>query len=247
MVGVGPQEGYAYPLGRAARLIIPALTRSSRALSKGRISKLVKLAGQPKGTRLVGRTLGSMKLPREVLEDAYLRIAVAQGRISPQKAQRWFINLRNTPGFRSTLSKTIGHSAAKTKGHLNELSIASHSSARGFKVLGIGQGFRDPAKTALTDIDLLLSRKGRRFIIEAKDYAPSTRLKMDQIRADLLTLKQAQKADGQSIAVFSCTHRPESALDLSLLKAETKKLGIQLLFGPPASQAEQLKLLGDIL
>ena len=245
---IQPRICHSSPLiVRGSNLLIKALTKSHRALSALKIKELSKLALRPKGTRLVGKALAKMRLPSEVLEDSYLRIAVAQGKVRPTKAASWFRSLRGTPGFRSALSKSIGQSAVKAKGHLNELAIAAQSRVRGLKVIGIGKSFNDPAKKGLTDIDLVLRSNQKTLAVEAKDYLPTTRLPMDQFRSDLNTLTTYCAQQKSCIPVFSITHRPSNINDLTRLTAEAKKRGVQLVIGDPASLSEHLKLFGEIL
>lgn len=232
---------------RGSQLLIKALSKSKRALSIQKIKELTKLSKLPKGTKLVGQALGKMKLPTEVIEDSYLRIAVAKGRLSPDLASNWFRTLRGTPGFRSALSKSIGQSLVKAKGHLNEVEIAAQSHARGLKVVGIGTSFKDPAKSALTDIDVLLESNGKTIALEAKDYLPTTRLPMDQFRSDLDTLATYCKDKQPCVPIFTLTHKPVHAEDLTRIAVESQKRGVELLIGDPSSQSEQIKLLSEVL
>ena len=240
-----PSTTSAYK-GRLLKGLVKVITRHRRALSPSKIDELVKMAAQPKGTRAVGKALGQMNLPKEVLEDAYLRIALHQGKLERSLAERWFYQLRGAKGFRSALSKVIGHSAAKTKGHLNEIAIAAEANYRGLRVGGIGVPYRDPLKASLTDIDLKLSSAKRSYAIEVKAYSPETRLPLDHIRADFKTLQSYQRDHRKVVTVFSFRHKPRSPHDLNVLKLEAKRHQVHLIFGDPSSQAEQLKVLDMI-
>lgn len=243
-----PQQSEATPLVmRGSAVLIKAFTKSKRALTQMQIKELSKLSTQRRGTQLVGKALGQMALPAEVLEDSYLRIAVALGRLSPTKARSWFRSLRGTPGFRGALSKSVGQSLVKAKGHLTEIEIAAQSKSRGMRVLAIGQAFSDPAKKGLTDIDLIIKSNEKSFAVEVKDYLSTTRLPMDHFRADLDTLNSYCQGKKHCIPVFSITNKPSHAHDLTRLQLASQERGIQLIMGDANSQADQLKALGDIL
>ena len=239
-------EALASPLWRGARVLMKTMSRHRSALSGSRIRSLSRLAGRRQGTRLVGQAISRMGLPREVVVDSYLRIAVEQGKLSPRQAMRWFRSLRGTPGVRGALSKVIGQSAVKTQGHLNELAIAAQSQRRGVRVLAIGERFKDPMKRAETDIDLLLKVGGRRLAVEAKDYRALGRLPLDMVRRDLDTLKTYCRSGRSCVPVFSVTRRP-SDVDYRRLLSESERRGVQVVVGDAASQAEQLKLLMEVL
>ena len=135
----------------------------------------------------------------------------------------------------------------KAKGHLAEIAIAAQSRSRGLKVLGIGQGFSDPAKRGLTDIDLVLKSNQKTFAVEVKDYLASTRLPMDHFRADLNTLVTYCKGKKRCIPVFSITNKPHNMSDLTRLQTASQKRGVQLIIGDANSQADQIKVLSEIL
>ena len=231
---------------RLVQGLLKVITRHKKALSPTKIKRLAEMAAQPKGTQTVKKALGKLNLPKEVLEDAYLRIAIRQGKVNRILAERWFYQLRGIKGFRGALSKVIGNSAAKTKGHLNEIAIAAESNYRGLKIQGIGIPYRDPLKASLTDIDLKLSSAKRTYAVEVKAYRPETRLPLDHIRADLKTLQSYQREEKNVVTVFSFRHKPHSPRDLQTLKLEAKRHHVHLIFGDPASQAEQLKALDMI-
>ncbi len=196
----------------------------------------------------LGSKLGKLKLSDEILEDTFIRIAVHKKIIHRKQAQGMFAKLSGVAGFRTTLKKIIGNNPAGTKGHLNELQIANNASVAGFKVLGIGEKFKDPAKKALTDIDIVLKKGHRTFIIEAKAYHKT---KIDKInyKADLNTLTAYQKQHKNSdiTAVFSFTEKPSDLAYFKFLNNEAKKSGVQLIFGNASEQIEKIKMLDEIL
>ena len=195
----------------------------------------------------VGKRLGELNLPNEVLEDTFMRIAIYQEKITRAEAEGMFARLGDTPGFRSTLRKIIGNNDAVTKGHLNELKIADSASMNEFKVLEIGEKFADGLKKAPADIDIVLERGSKRFAIEAKDYARARQIPMDKYRADLDTLVEYKKTNSQQvIPIFTMTNKPDGR-HLKILESEANKRSVELIFGKPQVLVEQMKILAEIL
>ena len=225
---------------------ITQLLKSSKTLPDDEIVRLSKLSDEGAGTAKIGKKLGKLDLPNDVLEDTFMRIAIHQKKISRKEAEGMFAQLSGTPGFRTTLRKIIGNSDVGTAGHLNELRIADTASRHGFKVLGIGEKFTDGLKKASTDIDIVLQKGGKYFAIEAKSYASTTRMPMDKYRADLNTLiVYTHKHTNDVIPVFAITNKPNDPQYLKLLKYEANKRDVQLIFGPPEVQIIKIKLLVD--
>jgi len=246
---VPPPQANAFwgSLFKRSPSIIEKLSKSSKALPDDEIIKLSKLSDEVNGTGKLGKELGKLNLPNDVLEDTFMRIALHQGKVTRKEAEGMFARLGDTPGFRSTLRKIIGNNAAVTNGHLNELRIADSASMSGFNVLGIGEKFTDGLKRAPTDIDVVLERGGKHFAIEAKDYAPTKQISMDQYRADLDTLVEYKKTNSQRvIPIFAMTNKPDGHY-LKILKDEADKRGVELIFGEPQGLVEQTKILAAIL
>ena len=225
------------------------LIKSSKALSPKKIKKLAKLLDELHGTKKVGKALGKMKLPNEVLEDTFMRLAIYKKRIGRKEAEEMMSHLKDVKGFRTTLRKVIGNSAKKTTGHLHELRLAKRASKNGFKVLGIGEKFSDGIKAMPTDIDILIKNKNKLFAIEAKSYLPTTIMKPAMIKADMKTLASFTKQNSSKnvIPIFSITNKPSSKVTQKILETEAKKYGVQLIYGNPHEQMEKIKLLGEIL
>lgn len=221
----------------------------NQVFSSKQISEFAKILEETKGTKKLGKYLGSMNLKNEVLENTFMRLAIYQKKVTKREAEEMFMNLSGSKGFRSTLKKVIGNSVQKTSGHLNELKIANSAAKNGFKVRGIGVVFVDGIKKSPTDLDILLTRKGKTFAIEAKDYAPTTNIKLDSFRGDMDTLISyvKQNPSEKIIPIFSMTNKPKSALKLKQLEKTAEKRGVQLIFGTPQEQVEQIKLLGEIV
>ena len=176
-----------------------------------------------------------------------MRILVHKNVLERKEAENVFSSLSNTPGFRSTLKKMIGNAPPVTKGHLNELRIAHFGSGRGFKVSGIGEKFDDGLKKGATDIDIVFEKGETILAIEAKDYNPAIPIPMDKFRADLDTLVQyrASKHPRKVIPIFTMTNLPKEN-QLIVLKNETGKRGIELVFGSPEVQINQFEMLEKI-
>ena len=225
------------------------ISKHAKSLPDLEIIKLSKMSDEVSGTRKVGRYLGEKNLPNEVLEDTYIRIALHQKKISREEAKEFYEHLRGVDGFRTTMSKVIGNSPHKTSGHLNELRIANNASRYGFKPIGIGIKYQDGLKKAATDIDIVLKKDNKLFIIEAKDYSDRTKLPMDKYRADLDTLNSYKKEHGDEkiIAIFSITNKPKNDRYLKLLKKEAKRRDIELLFGTPSQQIVQVNQLARVV
>ncbi len=225
------------------------LIKSSKALAPKQIKKLAKLLDEVHGTKKVGKLLGKMKLPNEVLEDTFMRLAIYKNKIARKEAEEMMHHLKNVPGFRTTLRKIIGNSAKKTTGHLHELRLAKRASKSGLKVVGIGEKFADRIKSMPSDIDLLLKKKNKLFAIEAKSYLSATNMKPSMIKADMKTLASYTKQSGSKkvIPIFSITNKPSSKTTLKILETEARKNGVQLIYGNPHEQIEQIKLLSEIL
>ena len=225
------------------------LIKSSKAFSPKKISEFAKILEETKGTKKLGQLLGKMNLKNEVLEDTFMRLAIYRNKIDKIEAKEMFINLSGTKGFRTTLKKIVGNSTQKTAGHLNELKIANSATKSGFKVKGIGEVFVDGIKKSPTDIDILLTRKGKTFAIEAKDYMAKTDIPLDKFRGDIDTLASYvnKNSSKKVVPIFSMTNKPKNTLKLKQLEKIAEKKGVQLIFGNPQEQIEQVKLLGEIL
>ena len=236
--------GYAAKIPSA----IAKISKSTKALPDDEIIRLSKLSREVKGTTKVGEELGKLNLPNDVLEDTFMRIAIYQKKVTRKDAEGMYFRLSGTPGFRSTLRKIIGNNDMGATGHLNELRIADTASMYGFKVVGIGEKFTDGFKKATTDIDIVLEKGGKTFAIEAKSYAPTTRMPLDRFRADLDTLAAYKSMNREKvIPIFTITNRPNDSQYIELLKYEAAKRDIQLIFGSPEEQLVQIQMLDKIL
>ena len=133
------------------------------------------------------------------------------------------------------------------KGHSNESRIAHEAPRHGFEVTEVEEELNDGTKRMDTDIDIILRKNGKIFAIEAKNYDQFNNL--DMLKLDMDTLVEYKKFHkGESIIpVFTITNRPANPQREALMFAEAQKRGVQLLFGTPLEQIEQIKLLELII
>ena len=232
------------PLAEALVGSIRPIAKIAGAVSNKKIKALVKLSEEAHGTKKVGKTLGKLKLPGNLLEDTYLRIAIAQGRMLRKEAKEMYRNLSGVRGFRTTLRKITGNNPLATKGHLNELRISNEASRRGFSILEIGRPFKDRIKKNASDIDIVLNKGEKIFIIEAKDSINFNN--MIQFRQDISTLVQYKKHHG-GIPIFTITNPPSSPQRIRQMQGEAERQGVQLIFGNPSEQIIKIEMLEQII
>ncbi len=143
------------------------------------------------------------------------------------------------------MRKSIDASPANTIGHLNEVRIADNAATANFKVHGIGVQFKDPNKSGLTDIDVLLEKGDQLIAIEAKDYSSHASIPLDSFRADMLTLSEYRQANPEKkvLAVFSITNMPDRPEVMQLLQFAADMHKVELVIGSPNELLHQLPLL----
>ena len=224
------------------------LSPHTKRLADEIIEKFVEISKKSGGTKQIGKKLGKMQLPDEVLEDAFLRIAFARQIVTRAEAVSMFSKLSGVKGFRTTLRRIIGNSEQVTKGHLYELRIAAKAHDEGFTVREIGGAFRHGTKK-WTDIDVVLEKNGKTFVVEAKNYEARTPFKMDDIRGKMDTLNEyrAYLNDRDVVPILCVSNVPASTRTLTTLIREAKRREIELVFGDARAQAIQFKLLEAIL
>ena len=232
------------PLAEALVGSIRPIAKIAGAVSNKKIKALVKLSEEANGTRKVGKTLGKLELPGNLLEDTYLRIAIAQGKILRKEAKEMYRNLNGIPGFQTTLRKITGNNPLAAKGHMNELRIADEASRQGFSVLYIGKKFNDRIKKGFSDIDVILNKGEKIFVIEAKDSINFNN--MVQFRKDMSTLVQYKKQHG-GIPIFTITNPPNSSQRIRQMQGEAERQGVQLIFGNPSEQIIKIEMLEQII
>lgn len=235
----------------ASTKVLAPLSRNAQALAEDEILKLAKMI---KGRDDVGRVkkiIGQKNLPNEALEDAFTRIAIARGALQRQEAESMFKNLHGVNGFRSTISKTIGMNPGGTRGHLNELRIANAAADRGFKIEGIGLKYNDGLKKGDTDLDVLISKNGKRFAIEAKDYDDINFAKLSDVMQpdmdSLVAYKRMSPYPDKTHPIFTVTHRPSDPNVEARMEKEAARRGVELIFGSPEEQLMQLETLMKII
>jgi len=241
-----PSHAFSPTIGKAVgTLLLRSSVAFGQALPETKIVQLARIAEKPGGTKIVGDELGRLNLPSDVLEDTFARILVFQGHVPESEARGWMHRLNGVDGFRAAMRKSMGASPANTIGHLNEVRIADNAALGNFKVRGIGVPFNDPNKKGLTDIDVLLEKRGQQIAIEAKDYSSNATFPLDAFRADMLTLDQYRSANPQKrvLAVFSITNMPNNPDVWHLLQAAAKQHNVELLVGSPEDLMFQIPML----
>lgn len=238
-------------LSTAAKVAWGPLSKKIAVLSSVEIKRLSQMIKGPGDVTKVKTLIGGMKLPSEAIEDAFARIAIHRGNIPREEAEAMFKNLHGVKGFGSTISKTIGVNPAGTRGHLNELRIANKAAEHGFKVEGIGIKYSDGIKKSPTDLDILISKNGKIFPIEAKDYddlafhnlSNTMRPDMDS----LVAYKKMAPSPEKTHPIFTITNRPSDPNVLRMIEKDAEKRGIELIFGSPEQQIIQIQQLQKIL
>ena len=242
-------------LRRAARVanaakngvkVAVAIGKCEHALSEAQIDDLAKIASRPKGLEAVGQTLGKMNLIQKygddvghlILQDAYLRIAVRNGKISSELANSTLKNLSGTPGLTALLRKINTVDSHMAKGHLRELEIGIRASERDFKAVSFGQKFSDGLKRGDTDLDVFLTRGGKNYAIESKAY--SGYVPNDMIRADAESLLAFSKEVSNTTPVF-CFETAPSEFSLKWLSAK----GVKVITGNAEEIASKLDVLSS--
>ena len=237
---------FASPSANAFKSLL--LSPHAKRLPDEAIEKLVEISKKSGGTKQIGRELGEMQLPDEVLEETFLRIAFAREIVTRGEAVAMFNKLSGVKGFRTMLKKVIGSNEEVTKGHLYELRIAARVYDEGFLVREIGRSFRGGTKR-WTDIDVVMEKNGKTFVVEAKDYGVKTPFNEDVIKGDMDTLIEylAYTKDKPIFPVLCVSNVPQNTRTLTMLIREAKRRNIELVFGDARAQAIQLKQLEAIL
>lgn len=194
------------------------------ALTSTEIADLAKKCKKPGGLEDVGQILGRRNLPDAVLEDTYLRLAVALDKLPTNDAPDMFARLTGTPGFRTTLRKVCSMNVSQSVGHQAEIKLAYAAAKKGHKVISLGEPFSDGIKRGASDIDIQLNIGGRRFACESKNYQGN--VPMDVINADAITLLQFKKQNPNSIPVFVFSNSPSEAITTVL-----RRKGIESIVG----------------
>jgi hypothetical protein len=147
--------------------------------------------GKPGGLDEIGKILAKrynnpLLTAREreiLLNDAYLRIAKKAGRITAEEADDAFRLLNDCDGLHSLVRKCCTMNVNQAAGHLYEFKQAVAFQKKGFNVIGIGIKYSDGLKSAPTDLDLLVKKGNRIFLVESKHYTTGFG-SPDVIRAD---------------------------------------------------------------
>lgn len=227
--------------------VIAAVGKCAHALPDEEIDDLARIAAKPNGLKEVGQILGAANYIGKygddagdlILQDAYLRIAIKNGKISASKADDVVKGLAGTPGLTTLLRKINSTSYSQAKGHMQELEIALQAQKRGFQPVSLGQKFADGLKHADTDLDVLIRRGSKNFAIESKAYAGF--VPDDMVKADAESLLVFCNEIGQTTPVF-CFESEPSTLAREFLKSR----GITCLVGTAEEIAAKLDILSAI-
>lgn len=175
---------------------------------------------------IIGKCISKMNLPtaeRElILNDAYLRIAAKAGRLTGEEADDAFRLLRDAEGLHALIRKCCSSSPSQAAGHLFEFRQALSFQKQGFDVLGLGVKYSDGLKHAQTDLDLLIRKGNRLFLVESKHYKSAVPAP-DMIRADadslisLRTCLEGELGDSAKVTpVFTFVAQPGKLLGKQL-------------------------------
>lgn len=176
-----------------------------------------------------------------LLNDAYLRIAQKAGRISAEEADDAFRLLKDADGLHALVRKCCTMNVNQAAGHLYELKQAVAFEKNGFKVVGLGIKYSDGIKSAQTDLDLLVRKGNRLFLVESKHYTSGTGIP-DVIRADADSLINLKAFLGTELGgsakitpIFTFVTEPSP-----LLAKQLEMKGISYLVGESSEVVEAL-------
>lgn len=241
-----PSFAFVTSVIESAKSVVVMLGKVERALPEAEIAELSRQIHHAGDLSKVATSLEKYRLPKVALEDAYLRITVNQGKLEKVEAEKLFGNLSGVAGFKETLRKVAGVNEMQLKGHLQELRIANRAKEQGLEVVSIGQKFDDGIKQQLTDVDLILKKDGRTFLIESKNYESSGSYNAINLQGDAESLLQYVKQNRceNCTPVFFFTNEPPASIRALLT---TTKPGVQIIVGDAESQVIQLKTLAEVL
>lgn len=184
-----------------------------------------------------GKRIGALRLSFAALEDTYLRILIAQYKLSPDRALELWEALHGVDGFRTTMRKISSSNPAQHKGHLFELELAEAARRAGMTPAAVGKKFDDGRKGAQTDLDVWLKDGTENIFIEAKNYEDVTFSVLPHFRADMDSLNTLP--DG--LRVFAMRRAPERPNVARALELEAQRRGVLLLRGSPAEVVRQIR------
>lgn len=215
-------------------------------IKPSQLDDLTNLTRQPNGLKEVGKILSSEGLTDVERSAVYLKICTRKGLMTQLEAEEYFKNLKEVPGFSSTIRKISGASSKGTSGHLAEIQQANAIKNAGWNVLNIGEKFNDGFKNNLTDIDLVFSNSNAKYIAEVKNYKDDTYIILDKWRADMQSLaafKQLQQKSGVNYkSIFIVRNIPKSERVRKTLEKDAETFKVRLLYGDPENIVKQLGL-----
>lgn len=198
----------------------------------------------PKKTtaKLTREKIGKLTMSPSYREDFFMELIYLQkeNHVTRVEAKKILESLKGVDGFLSALSKIAGANANKSRGHLAELRLAVKAKEKHFKVVSIGKTFKDDPNKKLTDIDLIISKKGKEFIIEVKDYYRTGPPNLDTvIRPDIETLNAYSKKypNKKIIKVFYMTNTPSNPNYKKQIEKISKENNVHFIYGDSGLEA----------
>jgi len=219
----------------ALKSTLSAIHKIKDALPVEKIIQLSASAEKIPGNSKVGDVISKLEISPEVLEDTLLRISIFQGL------------LIGIPGFASTLTRIIGNTDITISNYIFVLKLANIASRNGFNVLSIAEKISFKLEKRISSIDIILQKQGKLFAIKTVYQAP-TKYSLEKYDRQLINLaKYKNKTEKAIIPIISATPHLINPQEIEHLKIETDRHDLELIFGSPQEQIEQITLLGLIL
>ncbi|AEG31319.1 nuclease-related domain-containing protein [Thiomicrospira cyclica] len=230
----------------ATKSVIPFISKNTEVLlSKSEIKRLAAELKNPARplylngesyAEVAAKRIGALQLSNSERERLFIEIIVLQksNHLSKREAQELYDNLKGVEGFATALRKVAGASFNQSKGHLAEIRLANEAKKNGFNVQAIGKSFRGDPNKNVTDIDLILTKNNKTYLLEVKDYARAAPPNLDTIvRPDMETLKFFQQSlnTSDTVKIFYMTHKPSSPRYLRSIEEAARFNNVHLVFG----------------
>lgn len=226
---------------------LSAIHQIKDALPVEKIIQLSTSAEKIPGNSKVGDVISKLEISPEVLEDTLLRISIFQGKLTRKESESMYTLLIGIPGFASTLTRIIGNTDITISNYIFVLKLANIASRNGFNVLSIAEKISFKLEKRISSIDIILQKQGKLFAIKTVYQAPS-KYSLEKYDRQLINLaKYKNKTEKAIIPIISATPHLINPQEIEHLKIETDRHDLELIFGSPQEQIEQITLLGLIL
>lgn len=239
--------------------VLPSAGKYVVELSDDIIIKLAKI-GKIEGRPALGKKLAqyATNVPEKYrdtyLKTAYLKILVAQGRLSKIRANEFMENIGEVKGFISAMSKMSGKprdfkgllytSDPNAVGHGFELEFANELAKNKYRVVEIGRKFDDGIKKGLTDIDVIAVRDSRNYAFELKNYGRYlTNDNIITFKNDINTLRLFALKNKNTIPIFILSNRPSNINHINLLEAYGKYYNVNIIFGDAKTAVKIMEII----